>query len=408
MKKINSLTYGILNAAQNALFPLVTLPYVLQTIGPELYGQNLHAILFHQLFSFLFVIAISPYALRLFSHAMAEENKMQEEMIFSRIVSFQLVMSSIATLTQFVIIAVLGLLSPLYVLYAFITFFSFMNVEWYFQAKRDYKAIFFRTFIVRALVLFALYILVENKDDFYRYNIIMACGLVLPAIMSFIWVCKLYKVRFFFGELKREMLGAKYFYTNGAIGSVYIYLGQVIIGLLVSGSQLALLNIMNTITSTIMAIPNMVNKFIMPDAFAAYRRKQLIDHHKKYFTLMVFSLFVGLCVFYAWGLIVINSLLGEEVAFKQIYVYLIIFSVVSTSLAVYIDNQSSVILELEKITTLSNGTVAITGPIIAFILYDIGFGFLSVFIGFALGELLGVLVMIFMHIFVYKTNFCSK
>ncbi|WP_265468400.1 hypothetical protein, partial [Aeromonas salmonicida] len=117
MKKQINLSYGILNTIQNAIFPLVTLPYVLQTVGPELYGKNLHAALFHQLFSFLFVLAINPYALRLFSHTMGIGKKVEEETIFSRIVSFQFIMSSIATAIQCFVITLLGLLTPLYALY---------------------------------------------------------------------------------------------------------------------------------------------------------------------------------------------------------------------------------------------------------------------------------------------------
>lgn len=145
MKKLNNLSYGILNTIQNAIFPLVTLPYVLQTLGPELYGKNLHAALFHLLFTFLFVLAINPYALRLFSHAM-QNGDIVEANAFSRLVSFQFIMSSVATALQLAVISILDLCTPLYLLYTVITFFAFMNVEWLFQAKQDYKTIFFRTF----------------------------------------------------------------------------------------------------------------------------------------------------------------------------------------------------------------------------------------------------------------------
>ncbi|ELM3618568.1 hypothetical protein RYR54_004324, partial [Aeromonas sobria] len=173
MKKQINLSYGILNTIQNAVFPLITLPYVLQTVGPELYGKNLHAALFHQLFSFLFVLAINPYALRLFSNVMGVDKKIEEEKIFSRIVSFQFMMSSVATVIQLFVIAVLGLLTPLYALYIFITFFSFMNVEWLFQAKQDYKTIFFRTLLLRSLALILLFLFVKNEHNFSQYNLIM-------------------------------------------------------------------------------------------------------------------------------------------------------------------------------------------------------------------------------------------
>ncbi|NEX80903.1 oligosaccharide flippase family protein [Aeromonas rivipollensis] len=404
MNKQINLSYGILNTIQNAIFPLVTLPYVLQTVGPELYGKNLHAALFHQLFSFLFVLAVNPYALRLFSHAMGVDKKVEEETIFSRIVSFQFIMSSIATAIQFFVITVLGLLTPLYALYIFITFFSFMNVEWLFQAKQDYKTIFFRTLLLRSLALIFLFLFVKSENDFSKYILIMAFSLISPAIISFLIARKSYVFKPNLSNIKSDMFGAKYFYTNGAIGSVYSYLDQVVIGLLVTSKELAILNLIKTLASTIMSIPNMVNRFIMPDAFRSFKTGMLFYHHSKYFTLMLICLVVGLSLFCFSGLPVISTFLGEEINFKQSYILLIATSVFCTSLAVYIDTQSSVILGLEKITTISNLIVATISPLTTIFLFST-FTYLSPFIGMIIGEFCGVLVMIYMHLFIFKTNF---
>ncbi|MGU5780181.1 oligosaccharide flippase family protein [Aeromonas caviae] len=404
MKKQINLSYGILNTIQNAIFPLVTLPYVLQTVGPELYGKNLHAALFHQLFSFLFVLAVNPYALRLFSHAMGVGKKVEEEKIFSRIVSFQFIMSSIATAIQFFVITVLGLLTPLYALYIFITFFSFMNVEWLFQARQDYKTIFFRTLLLRSLALIFLFLFVKSENDFSQYNFIMAFSLISPAIISFLIAIKLYVFKPSLSNIKSDIFGAKYFYTNGAIGSVYSYLDQVVIGLLVTSKELAILNLIKTLTSTIMSIPNMVNRFIMPDAFRSFKTGMLFFHHRRYFILMMVCLVVGLSLFCFIGLPVISTFLGEKINIKQSYVYLISASVFCTSLAVYIDTQSSIILGLEKITTISNLIVATISPLATIFLFS-DFTYLSPFIGMIIGEFCGVLVMIYMHLFVFKTNF---
>ncbi len=406
MKKLNNLSYGIFNTVQNAVFPLITLPYVLQTLGPELYGKNLHAALFHHIFTFLFVLAIQPYALRLFSHAIGEDKK-EEQDVFARIVSFQFVMSFVAALTQLFVISILGLLTPLYALYTCITLFSFMNVEWLFQAKQDYRTIFFRTLFVRMLVFGALFFFVKNERDFYHYNLIMAFNFIMPAIISFILAMRHYDFRFQILNIKKDILGARFFYANGAIGSVYAYLDQIIIGLFVTKAELAILNLIKTLASAIMSIPNMVNRFIMPDAFKAFKVDDLFSHHKKYFTLMLLCLAIGLSMFCFFGLSVINLLWGMSVDFKQYHILLIAISVSCTSIAVYIDMQASIILGLEKITTISNATVAIISPTIAIVLFN-KFGYLSPFIGFTIGEFIGVLIMVFLHVFLFKTNFTQR
>ncbi|ELM3618575.1 hypothetical protein RYR54_004331, partial [Aeromonas sobria] len=182
-----------------------------------------------------------------------------------------------------------------------------------------------------------------------------------------------------------DVFGAKYFYTNGAIGSFYAYLDQIVIGLLVTSKELAILNLIKTLTSTIMSIPNMVNRFIMPDAFRALKAGMLFFHHRKYFTLMMICLVVGLSLFCFIGLPVISTFLGEKINFKQSYIYLISASVFCTSLAVYIDTQSSIILGLEKITTISNLIVATISPLTTIFLFS-DFTYLSPFIGIMVGE----------------------
>lgn len=406
MKKLNNLSYGILNTIQNAIFPLVTLPYVLQTLGPELYGENLHAVIFHQLFSFLFILAINPYALRLFSHAMAD-GKIIEECVFNRVVSFQFIMSSVATVLQLTIISVLNLLSPLYLLYTVITFFTFMNVEWLFQARQNYKTIFFRTFFIRLLVLCSLFFFIKGNDDFYKYSMIMAFNLILPAIVTFILARRFYCLKFSFKDVKNDFFDAKYFYVNGAIGSIYSYLDQVVIGLLVSSKELTILNLIKTLASTIMSVPNLVNRFIMPDALSAFKSDKLFSHHKKYFTLMLLCLTIGLSVIYFFGLSVITMLFGSKVDFNQFYLLLISVSVFFTSISVYIDTQSSIVLCLEKITTTSNIMVTIVSVIMAITLFD-EFSYLSPFIGFIIGEFSGVMTMVLLHLFVFKTNFTRR
>ncbi len=153
-----------------------------------------------------------------------------------------------------------------------------------------------------------------------------------------------------------------------------------------------------------MSIPNMVNRFIMPDAFRSFKTGMLFFHHRKYFILMMICLVVGLSLFCFIGLPVISTFLGEKINIKQSYIYLISASVFCTSLAVYIDTQSSIILGLEKITTISNLIVA-TISLLATIFLFSDFTYLSPFIGMIIGEFCGVLVMIYMHLFIFKTNF---
>lgn len=224
--------------------------------------------------------------------------------------------------------------------------------------------------MIRTFILFALFSFINGVNDFFKYSVIMASSSILPAVVSYLIARRYYTFSFKYSNFKEDFVGAKYFFMNGGIGSVYSYLDQVVIGLFVTNKELAILNLIKTLASTIMSIPNVVNRFIMPDAFRAVATNNLSKHHKKYFSLMILCLVVGLSIFYLYGLPIISMFLGDKIDFNQFYLLLISISVLCTSIAVYIDTQSSVILELEKITTLSNSMVAILSPVFAVILFE--------------------------------------
>jgi O-antigen/teichoic acid export membrane protein len=400
MKKANSLTFGLLNTILNTIFPIITLPYVFNTLGADLYGENLLASLYCQFFSFLFIGAINSYAVRKLSLS----NSNSEKESYYRLFSMQFILAAVAGFLHLAVLFTFGLWEKLYLFYAALTFLSFLNIEWYFQAKQKYAAIFFRTLFVKAAILIALILLVKDKDDFLIYVLLMVLSILSPWVISFYIATKTYGFKFIFSFIRVDILAAKHFFTNGAIGSMYRYLDQIFIGMLITPSELALVNLLKTLTSVAISIPSLVNRFLMPDAIRSEKIGLLLEHHKKYFPILIVSLLLGCSIFITSGDYFLNLIFNGTPYFEKKYVILVSLAVTFSSLAVYIDNQCSVVLKLEKITTYSNLTVASVFVLSIITLYP-SFGFLSPIISLIISELVGVFVMIFMHLFIFKTYF---
>lgn len=401
MKKSSNLFFGILNTVINTVFPIITLPYIFNTLGSELYGQNLHASLISQLLCFLFVGAINAYAIRRFTHAV------NETVEYKKILGIQIVCSVLAMIVHILIIFIFQLEGKHYYIYIIVTSLSFLNVEWYFQAKQKYFQIFFRTFLTKTFILIFLVTTIKDKTNFELYVYVMSISFLLPWLISFYITSKEYGLGVSFNGVYSSIREAKHFYSNALIGSAYKYLDQIVIGMFITSSELAIVNLLKTIITAIVSIPALVSRFILPDALKACNGINLLKHHRKYFSILMVSLILGCTLFVIFGKDILNLIFNGDPKIKTIYIYLISLTVIVSSISIYIDNQCSIVLNLEKITSISNLFVGFITGISMFLLYD-KFLYLSPILGLIIGETTGVIIMCLFHIKYYKTLFYRK
>lgn len=405
MTKLFNLSFGILTNIINAIFPLLITPYVLRVIGPSYYGLNVHAGLFYYAISTVFVGFLSPYAIREFSNTKSIED---ESLAFSRLFSAQLVLALFGAALHLFLLLINNLNEGIFFAYAVLTFFSAFNVDWFFYAKQKYSAIFYRSLFVRLVCLIFIYMLVDNEESFIYYVAISVFGVFAPALLSFCYVLKTHKLTLFYNVLtiKNELFSARNFFKGSLVGATYSYLDQLIIGGLASNQDLAYLNILKQIFNVLVSVSGTVSRFLIPEAIKSYNNDELSKHHRRYFPLLLTVLVCFCILFSIFGVDFICLLAGPKFQFEKIDAVLVAACFFSTSLAVYIDNQASVVLSLEKITTTSNIYVAGVSLFILFSMYRY-FGYRSPLLGLAIGELAGIVVMIYYHIIVYKTMFCK-
>ncbi|MNK69302.1 hypothetical protein D3C87_886850 [compost metagenome] len=112
------------------------------------------------------------------------------------------------------------------------------------------------------------------------------------------------------------------------------------------------------------------------------------------------SIFSGLML---TGVTVLEYIATAKYSFSIIDVALCALCVLVTSTAVFVDTQVSIPNDLERITTVSNSIVLISFSL-SIVPLTLSFGYLGPVAALFFSELLGVSVMIYMHVFKYKTH----
>lgn len=402
-----NLNYSLLTNLINAIFPLISLPYVLRIMTPDIYGVYVYAnVLFMMLYS-LFILSLLPYAIRectlSLSSIKCTETSIGETL--GRIINLQFFLSLIAGGIHFIFFLLLKdeVISIAVACFLPTTFFLFTNVDWYFFSKQQYKPLFIRTIIIKSILLFMIFLLVKTKEDIYIYIILMSLSFLITNLIGFGLVFeKITWIKPSFAMAMENILKVKYFIFNTSVGVCYQYVDQLMVAVIATKSDLAHLNILKQVIGMSMMFPSTVCRFISPAAINAYQVKVGSEHHhhnfKRYIMLMLFIV-IGLLLL---GLPFLKLFAGNKFDFGMISVVFSSIVVIMTSLAVYIDTQHSIPSNLEKVTTLSNLSVLLISMSLFYPLFKV-FGYTGIILSIAIGEFIGVLVMLLLHRFVFLT-----
>ncbi len=398
------LNYSLLTNVVNAIFPLLTLPYILRIMTPNVYGVYVYANVTFMVCYTLFILSVLPYAVRQCALVLSSSEVYISDTL-REIINLQFFLSLLAGFVHFLYYLFLKDNQTSIAVLCFLpcTFLTFINVDWYFFATQKYKQLFFRTVFVKSILLGFIFIFVKTKNDLFLYCILMALSYFVTNLIGIILIYK--KVEWKKPDVflaVKSFFGVKYFIANASIGVGYQYIDQLILAVFASKSDLAHLNIIKQMMGMANMIPSTICRFISPSAIKAYKFSDCRCHHKRYFkkySFMVLVISIGMLL---GGLPFLNLFAGKQFDFSILSVLFASIAIIMTSLAVYIDTQHSIPSNLEKATTISNAIVLPTSLCLLYPLFN-ALGYSGVILSFALGELLGVAVMLILHKFVYKS-----
>lgn len=253
--------FSYLSAMQifSMLIPLITLPYLLKTLGKEIYGLIVFAQATISYLSILVNFGFNTFAVKEIS--VNRDNNITVSRIVSNILilkgTFFIVSLFILTVILFFIPQAHGYRSLFY-LTMMMCIYDFIFPVWYFQGIERMKYITFLSLISRIIFLCSIFIFVKSKLHFLRVPFINGLGAMISGFIGLYIVFHSHKVKFVFSGLRDLIKTARdsfTFFISEVSIKVFASSSKVILGAAFGMAEVAYYDLAEKIVSIFKNVP---------------------------------------------------------------------------------------------------------------------------------------------------------
>jgi len=314
----NFFSLGIVQGL-NFLLPLLVVPYLLHTLGVEIFGLLAMATAFTGYFMILSDYGFNITATREVSVHRDSLEKLNE--IFSAVIMIKIalmVLGFIILLIALLLFDKLGNESLIYLLTFGMVLGQVLFPIWFFQGIEKMGYIAVLNIIAKLFFLLAILIFVKEKEDAYLVPLFSSLGFIVVGIISLIYMYRTFHIRFIWQPytLLRQyfLLGWHIFISRMAV-VFYTSSNVFILGVFTNHTMVGYYAIADKVISALVSLGDILNQVFFP-----YLSKKWEENRQTYYQLfykilkgIVFGMMVVAVVLVFWASDVIRLLSGEEI-----------------------------------------------------------------------------------------------
>ena len=181
-----SIFFNAFKTIVSLVFPLITFPYISRILGVSVLGKISY---YQSIISYLTLIAglgVTFYAVR--EGVKYKESKKEISCFTSQIA----LLLSFSTIFSYLILAFFILLQyddldcKLLLICSLEIFFTTYNFEWIYKIYEDFKYISIRSICFQCISVAAIFFMVHQSDDYYKYAMIVVTVNISSAVINFL------------------------------------------------------------------------------------------------------------------------------------------------------------------------------------------------------------------------------
>jgi len=313
----NFLALGTVQAL-NFLLPLLVVPYLLYTLGVEIFGLLAMATAFSSYFMILSDYGFNVTATREISIYREESRKLNE--IFSAVM---IIKTLLMLLGFFILLLSLWLFDTLakdgliYILTFGMVIGEVLFPIWFFQGIEKMRYIAILNIIAKLFFLLAIIVLVKSKEDAYLVPLFNSLGFIIVGMVSLFYMHREFNVRFVWQPypiLRRYFIMGWHIFLSKLAVTLYSSSNIFILGVFTNHLLVGYYAVAYKVISALVSLGDIVNQVIFP-----YLSKKWVENQELYYRLfyqflrgiMLAMFFVALILFLTADEVVF-LLAGEE------------------------------------------------------------------------------------------------
>ena len=258
--------YNVSLSVLNVLFPIITAPYISRVLGVENVGVVRFVMANVGYFALFATLGIGFYGVRELAKYRDDQAKCSQ--IFSSLFTIVFCSTLVVALLFVLFINFIPEFREhrlLFSLYGITLYLTPITMDWYFQAKENFRMITIRSLVVKLLALASLFIFVRERSDVVPYILITVFSIVATNVWNLYYafntglrltLCKL--------DLRRHIKPMFVFMSSNVAIGVFVMINIVMLGFLSSYEQVGYYTSANIILIAVTGLLAAVSTALLP------------------------------------------------------------------------------------------------------------------------------------------------
>ncbi len=263
----NFLSLSILQGA-NFILPLLSIPYLIRILGVELYGLLAFATAMNTYFLILSDYGFNLTATREISTQRDSKEKVIE--IFSAVLTIKFLLMLFGLLILTIVVFLFDRFRENWEIY-YLTFGMVVGQVlfpiWFFQGMEKMKYISILNILAKSIFLIAIFVYVNDKNDYYLVPFFNSLGFIFSGIISLIFIKKEFSISYkwqSFSTLKFYFKDGWHIFVSRIAVVLYTSSNILVLGLFTNNTMVGYYSIAQRVIAAISSLGAIINQAIFP------------------------------------------------------------------------------------------------------------------------------------------------
>lgn len=294
--------YNVLYKLFNVIYPLIVASYLARTLLPEGVGRVSYAQNIVTYFTYIAALGLPTYGTR--EIAKCADDQAKSSKTFTELFLINFISTTVCVISYYTMITTVPFFANdriLYYITGILIILNYLNVDWFYQGREEFRYIAIRSILVKVLSIIAVFLFVKDKNDYVIYAFIH-CAIFAGNYFCNMWgLRKRVTLSFEKIDLKKHLSPLLILLCSSIAIELYTLLDTTMVGIWCDNDIVAYYSYAMKISKIIITVIAAISAVLLP-RLSYYAHNKLTVQFERLISqgITVFSLISFPCVAGLW------------------------------------------------------------------------------------------------------------